>query len=142
MTIRLKIKRLHKDITMPVFAHPDDGCFDLYAAGEITIRPGERISIPTGFKMEIPAGYVGFVWDKSSLSHKNGLKTLGGVIDAGFRGEVKIGMINLSDKPYIFKKNDKVAQMAIQKREDIVIEEVEELAESLRGERGFGSTGK
>jgi len=92
--------------------------------------------------MEISDGFVGLIWDKSGLSHKHGLKTLGGVIDAGYRGEIKIGIINLGTKKYILEKGHKVAQMIIQKRELCEIEEVAELSDTVRGEGGFGSTGK
>ena len=140
--IVLKISRLDKTMKMPAFAHADDGGFDLYAAKAITIKPGERIQIPTGVRMEIPPKYTAFIWDKGSLSHKYGLKTFGGVIDAGYRGEVMVGMMNLGAEQYTFEKNHKVAQMCIQKREDVDIVEVEELSESERGEGAFGSTGK
>src|SRR4051812_34645680 len=109
MGVKLKIMRLDKSMKMPAYAHSDDGAFDLYAAKTITIKPGERVSIPSGLKMEIPYGYVGFIWDKSGLSHKFGLKTFGGVVDAGFRGEVMIGMMNLGTEPYTFEKDHKVA---------------------------------
>lgn len=142
MSIKLKVVRLDKSMKMPAYAHDDDGGFDLYAAKTITIQPGERISIPTGLKMEIPTGYVGFIWDKSGLSHKHGLKTFGGVIDAGYRGEVMAGIMNLGTEPYTFEKNHKVAQISIQRLDEIKIEEVEELSDSARGEGGFGSTGK
>lgn len=140
--IVLKISRLDKTMKMPAFAHADDGGFDLYAANTITIKPGERISIPTGLKMEIPSGYVGFIWDKSGLSHKHGLKTFGGVIDAGYRGEIMVGMMNLGIEPYTFEKNHKVAQISIQRRDEVKIVEVDGLGESERGEGAFGSTGK
>lgn len=142
MSIKLNIVRLDKTMKMPAFAHHDDGGFDLYAAQTTTIQPGERISIPTGLKMEIPYGYVGFIWDKSGLSHKFGLKTFGGVVDAGYRGEVMVGIMNLGTEPYTFEKNHKVAQISIQRREEVQIEEVEELSDSQRGEKGFGSSGK
>lgn len=134
--------RLDKTMKMPAFALQDDGGFDLYARETVTLAPGERKSIPTGLKMEIPSGYVGFIWDKSGLSHKFGLKTFGGVVDAGYRGEVMVGIMNLGSEAYTFEKNHKVAQISIQKREDVNIVEVEELSESVRGEGGFGSTGK
>jgi dUTP pyrophosphatase len=98
--------------------------------------------VPTGIAMEIPEGYVGLIWDKSGLSIKNGIKTLGGVIDSTYRGEVLVGMINLSDADYTFLKGHKVAQMVIQKKEFVDFEEVSELSDTVRGEGGFGSTGK
>ena len=115
---------------------------DLYASESITLKSMERGTVKTGIAVEIPEGYVGLVWDKSGLSHTHGIKTLGGVVDAGYRGEVKIGVVNLSDETYMFEKHHKVAQMLIQKVEHAEIEEVSELSESERGHNGFGSTGK
>ena len=83
-----------------------------------------------------------FIWDKSGLSHNHGLKTLGGVIDSGYRGEVKVGVINLGDTPYTIEQNHKVAQMVLQKIETVVLEEVDTLSDSPRGAGAFGSTGK
>jgi dUTP pyrophosphatase len=142
MSLSLNIKRLHPDAIIPEYAHEGDAAFDLCAVESVTIKPNERIQVGTGIAMEIPPGYVGLIWDKSGLSHKFGLKTVGGVIDAGYRGEVKIGMINLSAEPYTFEKGHKVAQMIIQAREHVVIKEVQELSDTARGEGGFGSTGK
>jgi dUTP pyrophosphatase len=82
------------------------------------------------------------VWDKSGLSIRHGLKTLGGVVDSGYRGEVMVGMINLSTTPYTFEKGDKVAQLLIQKVEHARFEIVDELSETERGATGFGSSGK
>ncbi len=133
---------MHPHATMPTTAMVGDAAYDLYTSVPIEIKPMERAQIPTGVAMEIPYGYVGLIWDKSGLSHRSGLKTLGGVIDAGYRGEIMVGMINLGDQPIIFERGHKVAQMIIQRREECVIEEVEELSESDRGQGGFGSTGK
>ncbi len=115
---------------------------DVYSVRTITILPGERVQVPTGIAVELPEGHVALVWDKSGLSHKHGLKTVGGVIDQGYRGEYMIGMINLSTEPYILDAGHKVAQILIQKVEHPEIEEVLELSDSSRGEGGFGSTGK
>lgn len=142
MPLTLKIIRLDKDIPEPAYARPGDACFDLLSRELVTVAPNERVQVKTGLKMEIPEGFVGFIWDKSGLSHKNGLKTLGGVVDSSYRGEVMVGVVNLSKEPYTFEKGHKVAQMCIQKREEVTIVEVEELSETTRGEGGFGSTGK
>ncbi len=142
MTLELKVKKIVSDAKLPAYAHPGDAGFDLYTSEAISLKPGERVQVPTGIAMEIPDGFVGLIWDKSGLSHKFGLKTLGGVIDAGYRGEVKVGMINLSKELYTFEKGHKVAQMIIQKREEPTIIEVSELDDSERGTGGFGSTGK
>tara|TARA_Y100001935_G_scaffold248164_1_gene245005 strand:+ start:378 stop:806 length:429 start_codon:yes stop_codon:yes gene_type:complete len=142
MSIKLKIKKLDKDLPTPHYAHQGDAAFDLFAKETTTLKPGERKTIPTGIALEIPEGYVGLVWDKSGIGIKEGMKTLGGVIDATYRGEVLIGIVNLSEKEYTFERGHKVAQMIIQKKEDVSIEIVEELSDTERGEGRFGSTGK
>ena len=95
----------------------------------------------TGIKMAVPQGYVGLVWDKSGISLK-GVHRLAGVVDSGYRGEVKVVMINLSDTPFVVEKGMKIAQMLIQPVENVDVTEVDELEDSTRGEDGFGSTGK
>jgi dUTP pyrophosphatase len=140
--MKLKIKKLHIDAVIPKYANPNDAGMDLFAIENIEIMPMERKQVGTGIAVEIPADCVGLVWDKSGLSHKFGLKVLGGVIDSGYRGEIKVGIINLGTEKYTFEKGHKVAQMIIQKKETPEIEEVSELSDSERGEGGFGSTGK
>lgn len=140
--MKLKIKKLNPEAMLPTYANSDDAGFDLNSIENIEIKVGERVQVPTGIAMEIPEGHVGLIWDKSGLSHKHGLKTLGGVIDSGYRGEIKVGIINLSDEVYTLEKGHKVAQMIIQEKVLMEIEEVEELEESQRGVGAFGSTGK
>lgn len=140
--MKLKIKKLHEEAILPNYAHEDDAGFDLYSIEDVEIAPNVRVQIRTGIAMQIPVGFVGLIWDKSGLSHKHGLKTLGGVIDSGYRGEVKVGIINLGEQTYKLEKGHKVAQMIIQKKETCEIEEVSDLEESHRGEGGFGSSGK
>ncbi len=142
MPLRVRIKRLDPDVPLPCYAHPDDAALDLYARTAVTLAPGERAQVPTGIAMHIPDGYVGFVWDKSGLSHTHGMKTLGGVIDAGYRGEVMVGVVNLGSEPYTFARHHKVAQLFIQERAAVAVEEVRDLEDSIRGEQGFGSTGR
>ena len=138
----IKIKKLKNNAVLPSYAHAGDAGMDMYAAEDVHIRKGERGKVPTGIAMEIPEGYVGLVWDKSGLSINHGLKTLGGVIDAGYRGEIIIGIANLSSEDYTLEKGHKVAQLLIQKIESPVVEEAIELKDSHRGEKGLGSTGK
>ncbi len=126
---------------MPSYAHATDAGMDLYALSEVVIEPGERVQVSTGLAFAIPEGYVGLIWDKSGLSHKSGLKTLGGVVDAGYRGEVLVGLVNLSTTRYAVRAGDKVAQMLIQKVTQPVLEEVDALDSTDRGNCGFGSTG-
>lgn len=140
--MKLKIKKLHTDAVLPKYATRDDAGMDLFAIEDVEIMPMERKQVGTGIAMEIPESHVGLIWDKSGLSHKFGLKTMGGVIDSGYRGEIKVGIINLGTEKYIFEKGHKVAQMIIQKKETPEIEEVTELSDSERGTGAFGSTGK
>jgi dUTP pyrophosphatase len=142
MDMEIKIKKSHLDATIPTFAHDTDAGMDLFSSVECTVEAGEAGQIPTGIMVQIPNGYVGLIWDKSGLSHKAGLKTLGGVIDAGYRGELLIGILNTSSVPYTFTRGQKVAQMLIQKVEHPEIVEVAELDETDRGSGAFGSTGQ
>lgn len=139
--MKLKIKKLHEDAKVPTRAHHDDAGIDLYACGNHVVLSHQTAMIPIGVTFEIENGCVGLIWDKSSIGSKS-LKTLGGVIDAGYRGEVSVMVHNLSDSSYTFEHGHKVAQLLIQKVEFPEIVEVSELSESLRGEGGFGSTGK
>jgi dUTP pyrophosphatase len=140
--MNLKIKKLSLDIPDARYAKSGDAGFDLYARETVTLLPGKQTTIATGIAIEIPEGYVGLIWDKSGLATTFGLKTLGGVVDAGYRGEVMVGMINLSDQAYTFEAGHKVAQMIIQKFETVSFEMAEELSESERADTGFGSSGK
>ncbi len=142
MSLVLKIKKLDTDLPTPAYGYIGDAAFDLFAKETTILKPGERKAIPTGLALEIPDGYVGLVWDKSGIGIKEGVKTLGGVVDATYRGEVLVGVVNLSEKEYTFERGHKVAQMIIQKKEEVQIEIVEELTETERGEGKFGSTGK
>lgn len=140
--MELKIKKLHADAKVPSYAHSGDAGLDLYSLIEMTIPMGGRVLVGTGVAMDIPNGFVGLIWDKSGLSTTHGLKTLGGVVDAGYRGEVKVGMVNLGTEDYTISVGHKVAQMLIQKIEHAEVVEVEDLSDTSRGEGGFGSTGK
>lgn len=139
--MKLKIKKIHSDAKLPTRAHHDDAGIDMYACGEHVVASGETAMIPVGIAMEIEEGYVGLIWDKSSIGSK-GIKTLGGVIDAGYRGEISIMVHNLGKESYTFSHGHKVAQILIQKIEFPDIEEVTSLSDSKRGTGGFGSTGK
>ncbi len=139
--MKLLIKKLHPEAKVPAFAHATDAGLDLCTVGDVTLAPGERKSIATGIAMAIPEGYVGLVWDKSGIAYKGGLKTLGGVIDAGYRGEIFVGLLNTSDAPYTFTAGHKVAQILIQAIVQPELVEADQLPEADRGEKAFGSTG-
>lgn len=140
--MQLFIKKLNEDARIPTYAHYGDAGFDLFVPNETTIKSGERLSVPIGLAVEIPYGYVGLFLDKSSLSFKHGIKSFGGVIDAGFRGELQVGIINLSDTDYTFAKGDKIIQMLISPVARVDIVETDKLSESDRNRNGFGSSGK
>ena len=142
MNIDLRIKKVSKNAKVPDQPYDGDAGFDLYSTGTVSIEPGKKAAIGTGIALAIPKGFVGLIWDKSGIAIKHGLKTLGGVVDSGYRGEVMVGIINHSDKPYIFEEGDKVAQMLIQEVVLPKIVEVEELDETQRGDKKFGSSGK
>jgi len=140
--ITVKIKKLDLELKDNAYAKHMDAGLDLFASVRTVVPPAGRAVVPTGIAMEIPEGHVGLIWDKSGLSIKHGIKTFGGVIDAGYRGEVMVGLINLGDTEYIFEKGEKVAQIIYQKFEHASLEFVDELSDSERGETGFGSSGK
>lgn len=138
--MKLKIKKLHPDAKAPTYANKTDAGMDMYSVEDIVILPNHRALVKTGLAMEFPKGYVALVWDKSGVA-KNGLTKVGGVIDSGYRGEYKIMLHNISSKPYVIKKGQKIAQILIQKVFQPEIEVVEDLSDSSRGKGGFGSTG-
>ena len=139
--MKLEVKKLTADAMMPTRAHSDDAGMDLYAAEDRVLITGEQRAIKTGIALSIPVGYAGLIWDKSGIALKAGLKTMGGVIDASYRGEVGVLLINLTNEPYRVEKGAKIAQLLIQKIELPEIVEVDELDKTLRGTGGFGSTG-
>jgi dUTP pyrophosphatase len=138
----LKIKKLHQDAKIPKYAHHDDAGCDLFAVEDTLVKVGQRIPVPTGLVMEIPEGFVGLIWDKSGLAVKHGIKTIAGVIDSTYRGEILVAVTNLSDTDYLFEKGHKIAQMIIQRKETVEFEEVDELTDTVRGGGRLGSTGK
>lgn len=138
----LKIKRLRESAKLPRYAYAGDAGLDLFSCETLTMKNGERAGIKTGIAVEISKGHVGLVWDKSSVGARDGLKTLGGVIDHGYRGEVIVGMVNLSGKTYRIEQGQKIAQMVIQKFESVNVKETNTLSDSHRATRAFGSSGR
>ena len=140
--MNIQCKKIHNDAKVPEYAHAHDAGMDLFALEEVIVPRGEIRKIGTGIALEIPEGYVGLCFDKSGLSMNHGIKVLGGVIDAGYRGEIVVGVINLGSQDHVFKKHDKVTQLLIQPVIRGIIVETDELSDTDRGARGFGSTGK
>lgn len=139
--MKLLIKKITDDAKLPTYAHSTDAGMDLYANEDMLIKSKHQVTVPTGIAMAIPQGYAGLVWDKSGLSSKHSLHNLAGVIDAGYRGEIKVVVHNLSDVDYQVLKGQKIAQLLIQKIEQPTLVEVDELDETTRADGGFGSTG-
>ncbi|MBP7060433.1 MAG: dUTP diphosphatase [Candidatus Moranbacteria bacterium] len=139
--MKLNIKKLHPEAKLPERAHADDAGLDIFCLDTVTLAPGEKQSLKTGIAFAIPSGCVGLIWDKSSVGVKGGVKVLGGVVDAAYRGELIVGLVNLSKEPYTFEKGAKISQLLLQKVELPEVCEVTELDDTIRGEGGFGSTG-
>jgi dUTP pyrophosphatase len=141
MSASLPVRRLDPSATLPTRAHPDDAGLDLYSLEDAALQPGEGNVIKTGIAVAVPFGHVGLVCDRSSLA-KRGLKTAGGVIDAGYRGELGVVLWNISGKPQSLKKGERLAQLLIVPVATPAPVESADLGETARGAGGFGSTGR
>ncbi len=137
----LETLRITPDATLPSRAHADDAGLDLYCNKDVSMEPGTGAVLETGIAVALPQGSVGLVADRSSLA-KKGVKSAGGVIDAGYRGEIRIVLWNLSKEPVHLKKGERVAQLLIFPVLLLNPVEVTKLDDSVRGSRGFGSSGK
>ncbi|MDA1197425.1 MAG: dUTP diphosphatase [Nanoarchaeota archaeon] len=139
--VDVSCKKVRDDAMIPNYAHEGDAAFDLHAIEAVLVEPNVQTVVKTGLAFAIPTGYVGLIWDRSGLAVKHGLHTLAGVIDAGYRGEVGIVLINHGTAAFAVEKGMRIAQMLIQTVERVTLTEVENLDETKRGEGGFGSTG-
>lgn len=142
--MKLEVKLLHPDAQLPSYAHPGDAGLDLRSCEDVVLKPGQRAAVATGLAVAIPDGYAGFVHARSGRALKEGLAlpNAPGLIDAGYRGELKVLLVNLDpETPIEIYKGEKIAQMVIQKVEDASTQIVESFDETSRGEGGFGSTG-
>lgn len=143
----MKVKIVnHSPFGLPSYATPFSAGMDLRANLEqpVTLAPLERAMIPTGLHIELPAGYEAQVRPRSGLAAKHGISIVNapGTIDADYRGEIKVILVNLSNDPFTIEAGERIAQMVVARHETVEWEPVEELAESQRGSGGFGSTGK
>lgn len=139
--IKIKIKKLKETAIIPKYAHEGDAGVDLYSTEDYILKPGERVLVSTGIAMAIPPAYVGLIWDRSGLAAKNSMHVLAGVVDSGYRGEVKVVLINLGNEDFKVTNGMRIAQMLIQPIISADIEESDSLDETSRNEGGFGSTG-
>ena len=143
--VEILVQRLDGELPLPERAHPGDAGVDLRATIELTLKPGERAVIPTGVAVAIPAGYAGLVQPRSGLAARHGVGVVNapGLIDSGYRGEIKVIAINLDpDEPFEIRRGDKIAQLVIYPVPETAWREVDELPMSQRGAAGFGSSGR
>lgn len=140
--MKLSVKRLEKNAVLPNHAKKNDAAIDLSSCEEIVLNPMEKKVVRTGIALAIPGGYAGFVWDRSGLAANHSVHTMAGVVDSGYRGEIKVVMINLGKEEFRVEKGMRIAQLAIQPVLSVDISEVDDLDESERGKSGFGSTGR
>jgi dUTP pyrophosphatase len=142
--IPVQILRLDPELPLPAYAHPGDAGADLYAREDVTLKPGERKLVPTGIALALPEGYVALVHPRSGLASRHGLSIVNapGTIDAGYRGEIQVCLVNLDTaEPIELRRGDRIAQLVIQEFVSARFSEVAELPDSVRGDGGYGSTG-
>ena len=140
----IAILRLDPDLPLPAYAHPGDAGADLLTTVDVVLAPGERALVPTGIALALPVGYVALVHPRSGLAARHGLSIVNtpGTIDSGYRGEIKVLLINHDPREAIeLRRGDRVAQLVVQRYEQARFTEVAELPASSRGDGGYGSTG-
>ena len=141
--IDVAVRRVHADAVLPSRAYEGDAGLDLAACEGVTLQPGERAVVGTGIAVEIPAGYAGFVQPRSGLASRHGVGIVNapGLIDAGFRGEIQVVLLNTdANEPFAVTPGMRIAQLVIAPVATVRLREVDELATSERGARGFGSS--
>ena len=142
--MQLPIKRLDSELPLPTYAHDGDAGLDLLSAIDCVIAPRARMLVPTGVAVAIPEGFAGFVQPRSGRALRDGLSFANspGLIDAHYRGEIKVIAVNLdTETPIQIARGDKIAQLVIERVERVALAEVDDLGDTARGEGGFGSTG-
>jgi dUTP pyrophosphatase len=142
--VRVLVQRLDTELPLPAYALAGDAGADIVAAQDVTLEPGERAVLPTGLAIALPGGYAAFVHPRSGLAARAGLGLVNapGTIDAGYRGEIKVIVINHdSARPLTLRRGERIAQLVIQRVEHAEFVEVAELPHSERGAGGHGSTG-
>ena len=140
----IAVVRLDPDLPLPSYAHPGDAGADLHTTVDITLAPGERAMVPTGLSIALPDGYVALVHPRSGLAARHGLSIVNspGTVDAGYRGEIKVMLINHDPTESVtLARGDRIAQLVVQKFERARFVEVGVLPDSVRGDGGYGSTG-
>jgi dUTP pyrophosphatase len=141
--IEIAVRRLREDAVLPRQAYEGDAGFDLAACEEVTLGPGERAIVPTGIAVEIPEGHAGFVQPRSGLAARHGIAIVNspGLVDSGYRGEVRVVLLNTdASEPFTVEPGMRIAQLVVAPVASVRLVEVDELATSERGTRGFGSS--
>ena len=141
--IELPIRRLHEDAVVPLRAYGGDAGLDLAACERVELGPGERATVGTGLAIAIPEGYAGYVQPRSGLAAKHGLTIVNapGLVDSGYRGELKVILLNTdAEEPFVVEPGMRIAQLVVLQVPEVEPVEVDELPESERGVRGFGSS--
>ncbi len=142
--LEIQVVRLDPDLPLPAYAHPGDAGADLLTTVDVTLAPGERALVPTGIAIALPDGFVALVHPRSGLAARHGLSIVNtpGTVDAGYRGEVKVLLVNHDPtEPIELRRGDRIAQLVVQRFERAAFVEVDRLPESVRGSGGYGSTG-
>ncbi|MFD3500194.1 dUTP diphosphatase [Streptomyces sp. NPDC058678] len=142
--VNVLIRRVDPDVPLPTYAHPGDAGADLRTTESRELEPGERAVLPTGVSVALPEGYAAFVHPRSGLAARCGVALVNapGTVDAGYRGEIKVIVVNLDPRESVrFERFDRIAQLVVQQVERVRFQEVAELPDSARAEEGFGSTG-
>lgn len=143
-SLSIEIVRLDPDLPLPSYARAGDAGADVMTTVDVTLAPGERALVPTGIAVALPEGYVALVHPRSGLAVRHGLSIVNtpGTVDAGYRGEIKVLLINHdAAEPVVLRRGDRIAQLVIQRVERAVFVEVDRLPDSERGGGGYGSTG-
>ena len=141
--MKLGVRRLHPDARLPLRAHDGDAGHDLHSVEAVTITPGERAMVATGIAVELPDGHAGLVVPRSGLAARHGISVVNapGLIDAGYRGEVKVLLLNTGLEPFAVAVGDRIAQLVVAPVATPEVVELDELGATARGAGGFGSTG-
>jgi dUTP pyrophosphatase len=141
MTISIKCKKLLDSASVPTRAHEHDAGWDLYSSERSFVISSKRKVVSTSISLAIPDGYVGLIWPRSGLAAKKGIDVFAGVIDSGYRGEIKVCLYNSSGVNFEINKGDRIAQIIFHKIPQTEMLEVDSLGDSIRGDSGFGSSG-
>ena len=143
-SVDIALKMLDPELPVPSYAHEGDAGADLCTREDVTLEPGQRALVPTGVSLALPLGFVGLIHPRSGLATRHGLTVVNapGTVDAGYRGELKVTLLNTdATAPIVLKRGDRIAQLVIQRVERARFIRVQELDDTARGAGGFGSTG-